>query len=643
MSRPVAILLTALLCVPAWSTPVTAGDLRQLADEPLAIMFARDIDEANVAEYVEGLSGRMSIGKRTSKQIRSQLDQIVVTESRDPVIGQLYYLVQGLVPSVEQISFRSVVDEPEAKKLVDSRRKLFGGSATLEEDGNGLYRIVRYNEYESEIQPDQEVQEYENEGPGYHNRLEIVERDGKRYQKQSWQFTQQYRYHDRFLYSNHAADFSSVNLPTAQEIYDSLDANSDFGVRIYPDRVPPALRTMGWNMLNAMVGTQLQQRDSEGGEWSQLRSTAGTWGLSLLKAFMFDVDYGEGKGHLASGREPIRGQFNLRPRRNSGLIKQLDELGSGRSRFAPLLRDDAAVSFHACVALPDEGQETVTALARWVEAEAGSSGYDRDTEAGYRSLAQALDDVAHGGTVEVMVRLVHSDASGSVLLAGIQLRDQPDQVRHMTSVVKHFTGQLGDLPVETTQRHGRPLVHVQIPMSDDDPVRISDLWIAQRNGCLWLAAGGEHAHEMIRLAAERCGDGGRAVRTRLLTARIDLAHWMTWPKKDPTGLATLPEWVDAGQFMDLSRSFAGMESVHPTPLLSRVLASRGDKEAWLTVEAGKSGLTAEAELGAPLADWFLARQIDLQDKRTEMREKQQKEAEERAKKEAEKAQQAESE
>lgn len=632
---PRQIGLLALVAV-FLSPAAFSGELRQLADEPLAIMFAKEVNEHSVASYAQRVSKRMGIGNRLSKALSSQLEKVTTTKAKDPVTGQMFYLVQGLIPSLEQITFQSVVDEAEAKTLVESRRKMMGGEATLEED-NGVYRITRSSEHESEISADQKVEEYTREGPGYSSKLEIVERDGKRYQKQSWSFTQQYRYHDQFLYSNRAADFSAVKLPSAEEIYNSLSDGKDFGVKIYADRIPPGLRTMGWSLLNATLSTQLQQQDTEGDESAHARQTAGNWALSLLRSLMFDLDYGEGDGLLASGRRPIQAQFNLRPRRNSSLIKQLDEMGSGRSRFAPLLRDDAALSFHFCLALPDEGQETIAALARWIEAEAGINGLNPQEEAGYRSMAQALDDLAEEGTFEVILRVVHTKESGSVILTGIQLPDQVEQVNHMEAVVQHWARLSKDGEVEITQRHGRPLVHVQLSVDKDSPVRISDLWVAQRDGCLWMAAGGEHAHEMIRMASERCGQGGRAVHSRLLTAKLDLAHWMTFSKKDPTGLATFPEWVDTGEgarLLAFTSSFGNPDAPKPTPLLEKVMASRGDKEAWVTLDADKSGLSAALELGAPLADWFLARQIDAQEKQMEWREQQAKEQAEKAKKKA---------
>jgi hypothetical protein len=231
---------------------------------------------------------------------------------------------------------------------------------------------------------------------------------------------------------------------------------------------------MGWSMLSAMVGTQLQRQDSEGEESWKLRQAASKWGLPLVKSLLFDVDDGEGEGHLASDGKPVRGHLTLRP-------------------------------------------------------------------------------------------------------------------------------------------------------------RPSDIWIAHRDNCLWIAAGGENAHEMIRVAVKRCGDSGRAVRTRWLTVRVDLEQWMSWPKDDPTGLATLPRWLDSAEGAQWMGILGRTQTSRPTPLLDKVVALQGSKQAWLTLDGGKSGLTIEAELGAPLADWFFARQIDSQERMMEQMRKQQEDAVRKAK------------
>jgi|GEM_PF-6069627 len=614
-------LLIVLFLLTAQLATVQAQGPRKLADKPFVVMYARNVNEKSVGSYISGRSKRLRVGKTVVELIESQFEKVVTTESHDPISGQLVYLVHGLVPSMETIWFQSVVDETEARKILEGRAEMRGSQATLEQSGNGLYKVVMKWEFESELQPGQEVNEYNNESPGRSNKLEVIERDGKRFQKSSGSYTEQYRYQDRFLYSNAAEDFTSVTLPDSQEIYDSLSQDNDAGIRLYADRIPQGLRTMGWSMLSAMVGTQLQRQNSEGEESWKFRQSAGKWGLPLVKSLLFDVDDGEGEGHLASDGKPVRGQLTLTPHRNSAFIKQLDEMGSGRSRFAPLLREDAAAYIHLCLALPPEGQDTLHAAADWfIAAESANP----SVRSAITDVVAPLHEIANGHTLEVIARVVHSRASGSVVLVGLQVGDYSDLLVNLERGLRDTMGKELGVDVELTQRHGRPVLRLGLPsMGEESPIHISDLWIAHRDGCLWFAAGGEDAHESIRSAVKSCGDSERAVRTRWLTAKVDLEQWTSWPKKDPTGLATLPQWFDSAEGAQLMALVSSMRTSNPTPLLDKILALRGSKQAWLTLDGDKSGLSVEAELGGPLADWFFARQIDSQERMMEQMRKQQ--------------------
>ena len=608
-----------------------------LTERPFVVMYARGINQMTIGNYAAEMAKRLKVGESSVKGMQENGETLGIPDVEEPISGMLMYLAKGLIPSIEQVSFEAVKDEKDVRDLLEKRRKRWGEQATMEEDANGLFRIVNRWDYESEIQPDQKVVESTQEFPGYSYKTEIIERDGKRFMKQTGHNSEQYRYQDRLLYSNRGKTFSTLELPSSQDIFDSLEGDSDVGVKIYADRIPPGMKSLGWNMLNAAMGTQLQQRDNEATDWAAVRRSAGNWGLSLLKSAMFDLDYGEGAGFLAAGSKPVHGTLDLRTRRNSNFVKVLDEISSGRSRFAALLRDDAALSAHICLALPDEGKELFQATSKWIRSDSAQSGLTAELVAANQTIADGFDDIAEQGTLEVIARLVHSTASGSVILVGVQVQEQPDSDQKLKQIAEAFSSSVPESKVAIVQRYGRPIVHLQLGEIPDLPVAISDVWLTHREGCLWIAAGGENSHEMIRTAVDRCSNNGRSVRTRLLTAKVDMKHWTSWPQKDPTKLAQFPSWLDtSGGSLLLSyvSPFSGQFEIKPTPLLDRVMASKGSKVAWFTLDTDKAGIHAEGEIGPPLADWLFARQLDAQEQYMQQRQKQ---AEERAKEAAAKS------
>ena len=255
-----------------------------------------------------------------------------------------------------------------------------------------------------------------------------------------------------------------------------------------------------------------------------------------------------------------------------------------------------------------------------------------------RLLLTGLTTSQSRGPSKCIARLVHSKSSGSVILAGVQVPEQPDSDRKLKTIAEAFASSVPDSKVSIVQRYGLPIVHLQLGEIPDLPVAISDVWLTHREGCLWIAAGGQNAHEMIRTAVDRGSNSGRSVRTRLLTANVDMKHWTAWPQKDPTKLAQFPHWLDTSGgslLLSYASPFSRRADIKPTPLLDRIMASRGSKVAWFTLDADKGGIHAEAEIGPPLADWFFARQLDAQEQYMQQIRRQQEEALERARENSE--------
>jgi hypothetical protein len=63
-------------------------------------------------------------------------------------------------------------------------------------------------------------------------------------------------------------------------------------------------------------------------------------------------------------QQSIRARMAFKARRNSGLIKQLQDVGNGRSRFASILNDGVATTLHSCVQLPPQGKHVFEPAAQ---------------------------------------------------------------------------------------------------------------------------------------------------------------------------------------------------------------------------------------------------------------------------------------
>ena len=60
-----------------------------------------------------------------------------------------------------------------------------------------------------------------------------------------------YRVHDQILYTGDSERLFEMTLPSAAEIGDSVGGTNNFGYSIFLDRVPEAVRQVGWTMLSS--------------------------------------------------------------------------------------------------------------------------------------------------------------------------------------------------------------------------------------------------------------------------------------------------------------------------------------------------------------------------------------------------------
>ena len=92
--RSILILSATVLVVLNDPGRGTVRGRRMLADRPLAVMYAKDINERSVLNYVQGMLKRLTIGKTISGHISQQLAKTVGTKALTPFVGQRIYLVQ---------------------------------------------------------------------------------------------------------------------------------------------------------------------------------------------------------------------------------------------------------------------------------------------------------------------------------------------------------------------------------------------------------------------------------------------------------------------------------------------------------------------------------------------------------------------
>ena len=526
-------------------------------------------------------------------------------------------------------------------------------NGTLHTEADGLFKLVNHNSWNNDVpeglDPEEYVKRFQHSAGnrGARRSAKVIEVDGKMKIENTYTMAQYYRYQDQLLFSGNFEELWNIELPTTESLTTGVDTLNDMGLDAFFDRIPAAIKTLGWSMLSSGASTQMQQRDGENQTTADLRKSSYQFGLDVAKTLMFDVD--EARGYLrfaTDDQQSVRGELNLDTRRNSGITKQLEEVSSGNSRFAPILRDDAAATLHFCLRVFEESDPLLNAAGVWLQTaiDEATNGDSVMVDSASR-LTETLTGISNHQVLETFVKVGWTEASGGVIYGGLQVDDNPALLR---SLHKIYVGanKLTDVVdvFNIVDMDGQEVIQVTLPedttkkLAEETSLTLTHVYITHQNSCLWFAVGGENAIEIIRSSVAGCTSSGLAARPPLLTAAVDVDRWLSYPQDDSTGIAGLLLWLDANlnefPLGPMSFQFGGGQPEKPTPLLQRVADLGGEMQVGLTVIADKGGIRLNLKMGEVIANYYVARMLDAQEK---MVSRQRVAAEEAAKKASEKA------
>lgn len=660
-SRIALILTIASLLIAAPTETASAQLEGRIAERPIGVGYARDIDQMAMINYAMDLAKRLEMGVDLLNQIPTDRIEAMKSEVEVPVHGASWFMVQGLIPSWETVYFQQVVDEADARRVINGRKKMMGDRGDVETVGDGKFKFMMTNSWSRAVNSDDPQAEVDklnaqfaqNTNRQYRQAAKLIEKDGKPQIEQSWTMTEYYRYHDTLLFSTGFEELWDMELPARDSLTSSIRSDNDLGIEAFFDRIPAAIKTLGWNMLSASAGTQMQQRDAEEQSIADLRKTSIQTGLDIVRAVMFDVDETNGWVRFATDTDPnVRAEINFQTRRNSGLTKQLEEISGGNSRFAPILNDDAAATFHVCFRISEDAGELPRAAAAFlIQAVASETGNDAMMIDAMTRISESIAALGDNRVLEAFLKAGWTEESGGVFYGGLQVDENPELLPALHRLVVNSPGAPPDATdiLQLTELDGHPMLHAFIPefavddLAEETSLRLSHIYLVHRNSCLWIAAGGENSIQMVNRAISRCENASLVARTPLFTSNIDVERWLAWPQDDPSGVGGFLTWLDGNvpEFplspMSFQSRFPGGPDPKPTPLLQRCLDLGGDRQASFTVIADRSGVRASANMGEAIANYYVARMVDSQNR---MMQWQRKRAEERAKEAKEKAESA---
>jgi hypothetical protein len=444
----------------------------------------------------------------------------------------------------------------------------------------------------------------------------VIEENGKKFREYSSQSTSYFRFHDGFMFESQTKALHTMKLPSGDSLrqMDNADVNGE--VTFHPDRIPMGLRMLGWNALSTAAGAELQQWDGESDVDYAVRRSAGDSGLALVRSAMFDTEKVSAWLKLAFDDSPVQGEFRISSRNNSDLGRTFREVSSAERRFAPILNDDAAATIYLASHLPEEWRNVVSAYVASLSEDVTSSPDYSDAErAAQLTWNKSYGAVAEHGNVEICVKLGWSKESGGVIYGGVQLNENPELLAAIQSA-ENDDGEL-DTQSEMVQLHDMSMLKMLIPEDSElEPVKLSHVYLANVDSCLWFAVGGENAHEMIHQSVTRCREAAGRISTPVFTAAVDLQRWADYPQDDATGLTTLHQHLYYGMSSLVSfmaDDFMGSPDTDEeeaddshNEVFQRAMSLGGSRAVSFTVDTDESGLVARGSVGGAVARGYAA-------------------------------------
>jgi hypothetical protein len=216
--------------------------------------------------------------------------------------------------------------------------------------------------------------------------------------------------------------------------------------------------------------------------------------------------------------------------------------------------------------------------------------------------------------MEFCAKLGWSAESGGVIYGGCQLEENPELLPSLLLLLNDNA--TPEERCELVTLNEIPMLKIALPAAPDfdqdvDVVKLSHLYLANSNSCLWFAVGGENAHEIIRASISRCNDAAGRITTPIAVFELNLQRWAEYPQDDPTGLTALHQYALTlpTAYQDVAPVLGDILpeiSEESEALFRRALALGGSQEIRMVFDADESGAVARGTVGSAIARGFAA-------------------------------------
>lgn len=296
-----------------------------------------------------------------------------------------------------------------------------------------------------------------------------------------------------------------------------LSASYDVAVSLNLRAIPKSSRELLLDFLRASTEASLQQRDEEPDSAYRIRKAAGMVNLENTEMFLTQAEEATLGFNVSSADKAAFLELIITADPKSEYAKVLNELGTSRSRFTPLLKTSAPLTASAALMIDKNGRKFLKELMTVAELELigkldKPAPNDETKVSPISELFKSVQASVSDGKLDFVAQFVGDPPGPFTFAGGVQIAESEKFNVGLTAIFERLKGKSEFESVETNvlEHRGVILHRLQGKNIPDNANRLfgkdHGLYVGSGNGILWFAIGAENGLPALKAMIDTVTD-----------------------------------------------------------------------------------------------------------------------------------------
>lgn len=317
-----------------------------------------------------------------------------------------------------------------------------------------------------------------------------------------------------------------------------LSASYDVAVSVNLRAIPKASRELLLDFLRASTEASLQQRDGEPDAAFRIRKAAVTVNQENTEMFLTQAEEATLGFNVSSADKAAFLELVITADPKSEYAKVLNELGTSRSRFTPLLKSSTPLTASAALMIDKNGRKFLKELLTVAEERLigeldKSAEKDEAKVSPISELFKSVQASVADGKLDFVAQFVGDPPGPFTFAGGLKIAESDKFNIGLTEIFERLKGKSEFESVQTNvlEHRGVILHRLQGKSVPDNPAnrlfgKDHGLYIGSGNGILWFAIGGENGLPALKSMIDAVTDAP-ADDNPVMPAQI-IVHVSSW-------------------------------------------------------------------------------------------------------------------